>query len=871
MSGNLGPSPPATGAEGLLDLALSQPHQALATARALLSGTVAPGVAAVAHQAAAVVLREFGDIDQSLVEFRRAIGCARRAADHERAADARAAYGVALLMAGRPRAGLAQIEAAARGAVGPAAGRIHIRRAHAFYVLGRYPQMLGAAQAAISALATVDDPNWQARAYGHRAVANLFLGNVSRVDGDYARAEALLARTGQRLEYASALHDRGAAAFARGDLPAALALLDDAQQVVDELGVSEPEIDVTRVEVLLAAQLHRDALQVADGAVRRIEHSRGSATDRAVLLFAAARAAAASGDPALAVVRGAEALRMFRRQHQTVWAARAELALLESRYATGDRSPPLLRAAARLAARLPERDRARARDGHLLAGRVALALGRGAAADRHLRAAAAGRPVDLRGRTTGWLARALLADVTGRPRDMIVACSRGLDGLEAHLATLGATELRAEATVQGGELARLVLRSAVADGDARRLFTWSERWRATALAVPPVRSDADAAMTRALTTLRALTRRSDPAGTARGADLALDRRRAEDAVRKESLRSHAGGQARARRVRLRDLRPLLEDTDLLQLTDVGGQLFAVVLATDRAPVMRLVGSTAMAERSLAHALFALRRAAARRAQVPLDMGAIGTRLQDTLLGPAARLLTSAEVVLVPPGRLHAVPWGLLPALRDRPFTVAPSAATWVRGRQAAVRPADGGERVVLVAGPGLATGTTEVRRLAERYPHAVVLADGEATCERALTAMDGAWLGHVAAHGIFRADSPLLSALELDDGPLTVYDLERLARAPHRVVLSSCNSAVGAPTGADELLGVVSALVALGSAGVVASVVPVDDPGTVAFMLALHEFLPGRSLGEALLRARRSLPGDRTASWVGESFIALGG
>ena len=89
----------------------------------------------------------------------------------------------------------------------------------------------------------------------------------------------------------------------------------------------------------------------------------------------------------------------------------------------------------------------------------------------------------------------------------------------------------------------------------------------------------------------------------------------------------------------------------------------------------------------------------------------------------------------------------------------------------------------------------------------------------------------MAAHGTFRADSPLFSAIELDDGPLTVYDLERLRQAPYRVVLSSCNSAVGA----DELLGLVSSLITLGSAGVVASVVPVNDPASVPLMLALHD------------------------------------
>jgi hypothetical protein len=42
------------------------------------------------------------------------------------------------------------------------------------------------------------------------------------------------------------------------------------------------------------------------------------------------------------------------------------------------------------------------------------------------------------------------------------------------------------------------------------------------------------------------------------------------------------------------------------------------------------------------------------------------------------------------------------------------------------------------------------------YARPTVLADGAATAERVLAALDGAWLAHVAAHGHFRADSTLL-------------------------------------------------------------------------------------------------------------------
>jgi CHAT domain-containing protein len=137
--------------------------------------------------------------------------------------------------------------------------------------------------------------------------------------------------------------------------------------------------------------------------------------------------------------------------------------------------------------------------------------------------------------------------------------------------------------------------------------------------------------------------------------------------------------------------------------------------------------------------------------------------------------------------------------------------------------------------------------------------------------LDGAWLAHVGAHGRFRGDNPMFSALEMADGPLTVYDLEGLRRPPYRLLLTACESGVGSPTGADELLGLASSLTALGTAGLLASVVPVNDEATVPFSLAVHERLrAGDDLASSLLAARRAAadPVARATAW---SFLALGG
>lgn len=116
----------------------------------------------------------------------------------------------------------------------------------------------------------------------------------------------------------------------------------------------------------------------------------------------------------------------------------------------------------------------------------------------------------------------------------------------------------------------------------------------------------------------------------------------------------------------------------------------------------------------------------------------------------------------------------------------------------------------------------------------------------------------------------MFSSLRMADGPLIVHDFERLARSPYRIILSSCDTARLASVGADELLGLVAALLPLGTAGVVASSAPVNDEAVVALMLALHKGVSGLSLAEALRDARAALPGDAPHQATGWAFTAFG-
>ena len=200
----------------------------------------------------------------------------------------------------------------------------------------------------------------------------------------------------------------------------------------------------------------------------------------------AAQCALAAAQPQVALDRARAAYRFFRSQHSAWWQARAGLALVQARYAAGRASARLLNAADQAAARLTALGSAEATQAHLLAGRVALDLGRRDDADRHLIVAARSRRSGpAMSRASGWLSEALRAEAAAHPRRLLAACRRGLAVLDEYRFTLGASELRAQATAHGAQLAVLAQRHAARAHQPRLFLAWSERWRATALAVPP--------------------------------------------------------------------------------------------------------------------------------------------------------------------------------------------------------------------------------------------------------------------------------------------------------------------------------------------------------------------------------------------------
>ncbi|WP_454345470.1 CHAT domain-containing protein [Streptomyces canus] len=853
-------------------MVFAAPNQALARAEDVLGSDPSPLHASVAHQVIGIWQRDWGDMRIALDHLRRARDLGARSESADREADALAALGVALVHAGRTRQGLESLERGVAVSSGHTRAQVLFRRAYASWVLGHHRAALEDVRRAVPVLRQADDVIWTARALTLRATVHLALGAVERADADFTAAEALWDTTGQEHDKADVVESRGLAAYRSGDVPAALRLLDEAQERYAKLGTPTFMLTIRRCEVLMAAGLAPEALAEADAAIKVLDGIGGQSTRKAELLLAAARAARHAGDAHTAIARADMAVRLFAGQRRTWWETHARLVLIEARVAAGRGSGRLVADAAAVADRLASFGAPAAPEASLLAGRIALGLGWREDARRHLEVAArsrhSGPPL---ARMTGWAARALWARAVGTDRQVLEACRRGLDVLDDHRTTLGASELRARATAQGAELAGLAARASLASGGPRRLLVWSERWRATVLSAPPTRPPADPALLSGLTAFREIAARAEEARMEGRPVPTLEReqRRLEREIRSRTL--HIRGDAPGDGYRFdpgRLLERLGDDVRLVELAVLDGRVQVLLCAQGR--VRRFEGGLlADAEREAEHVQAGLRRLAHPGAEARLPVvEAAGRRLEELLLGPAAARLGSGPVVVVPPGRLHQVPWALLPSLRDRVFSVSPSASSWLRARETPP-PAQGGQ--VLVRGPGLATGGAEVPELAALYGSATVLEHDDARVPRVLEELDGAALAHIAAHGAFRADSPLFSSLRMADGPLIVHDFERLDRSPYRIILSCCDTARFASVGADELLGLVTALLPLGTAGVVACSAPVNDEAVVPLMLTLHKGLSaGASMAEALRDARASLPGDSVHRATGWAFSAFG-
>jgi CHAT domain-containing protein len=217
------------------------------------------------------------------------------------------------------------------------------------------------------------------------------------------------------------------------------------------------------------------------------------------------------------------------------------------------------------------------------------------------------------------------------------------------------------------------------------------------------------------------------------------------------------------------------------------------------------------------------------------------RLQELYLELFASIrhkIKGQELVIVPHELLHYVPFHALfdgdKYLIDS-FTVsyAPSASIFAQCRRNHTKK----------AGPCLLMGVPDVQApciydelqsVARIVPQAEVFLGRNAS--EAILRKKGpkSRLIHIATHGFFRRDAPMLSGIRLGDTFLTLTDLYQLRLDADQVTLSGCSTGLNVIAPGDELIGLMRGLLFAGARSLLLTLWDVSDGSTAEFMKAFY-------------------------------------
>jgi tetratricopeptide (TPR) repeat protein len=742
-------------------------------------------------------------------------------------------------------------------------GRIFHQKGVMLLRSGRHAEAIEAYDQAVPILDEVKqhpdgDPELLGKVYLNRCLAYIELGNPIPAEQDARRCIELATEYGLPRLRAKAQGNLGAIASLTGDVPAALRHMDSVAVIFGETAPGLiPRLQIDQARVLLEAGLAEEAARHLDEALPVLRAQR-IGQDLAEAELARAATALIEGDYTLAKQLASNAHRRFVKRGSETWAEVAALTKLRVEASAALADPSTLLSpnkAAKLAQRLIAIGLTdEAAMATMLAVRLAVRRGDLTAAEKLLAQVPPLRkiaPIDHKMMLR--LCRAELAIAKSDRRRALAQAKAGFDELGAVRDRMGGLDLVCGTAVHGLELARLavglVLDGAKTEADARRLLAWQERTRAQVYRYEPTAAIDDPELATRVAELRTVLRTVQQARLERRPVAALEQRSVALQREVSRLGWHTSQWGKPRPVSSPDeVIKHLGDRALISFSGPANDLAAVVVAGGRTKLVRLGDKHGVLE--TARQLHADLDALAPDELIPPLVSAVSQSarrriqaLDDMLFGPngiPAALIGDRELIVVPFGELYSVPWETLPSLRGRSVSVAPSATAWVSAEEV---PQNDGP-VVLVRGPDLPAAATELDQLREVYPDAIVLDGERATADAVLSAMDGAKLVHIAAHGTHESANAMFSRLELFDGGLLAHEVARLRHPPAHIVLAACELALSHIRPGDEPLGFAGAMLASGSRTVVAAVNRVGHRSAALTMTDYHRRLVNKPVAD---------------------------
>jgi CHAT domain-containing protein len=281
-------------------------------------------------------------------------------------------------------------------------------------------------------------------------------------------------------------------------------------------------------------------------------------------------------------------------------------------------------------------------------------------------------------------------------------------------------------------------------------------------------------------------------------------------------------------------------------------------------------------------------------------------LAAELLGPVLPLLNGRRLLVVREGALLYLPFGalILPATKEfgreplvaryeTSYLPSASVGVWIRRKRRS--PVATSLDVAALANPQpivdfkplpFSAGEAQAVISAAPRPRGVAFVGSQAVKELITQGRIGEpRFLHLATHGFADDRYPELSGLvfaardekgRARDGVLRAYEVARLRLRSELVVLSACDSGLGAKIPGEGLVGLPHAFLRAGAGKVLASLWPVNDPAAPVLMRVLYQGMlqDGLSPEAALQRAQLRLAADpkwrQPYYWAGFVLVGAG-
>ncbi len=271
---------------------------------------------------------------------------------------------------------------------------------------------------------------------------------------------------------------------------------------------------------------------------------------------------------------------------------------------------------------------------------------------------------------------------------------------------------------------------------------------------------------------------------------------------------------------------------------------------------------------------------------------LGEVLYKRLLLPMQSAIAGRDLLIVPHGSLHYVPFAALHdgekfLMQGRALRYLPSAmllGLMPEARAFTASTLDPVNRLLILGNPDLGQAALDLpaAQLEAQDLQTMFATNSELFIRRAATETllkeraYGFSHIHVASHGEFSADAPLESRLKLskddkNDGMLSVSEIYGLRLNANLVMLSACETGLGSISSGDDVVGLTRGFLYAGAQNVVGSLWEVDDDATAELSRLMYAGMKkGLPVGKALAEAQEQLMRKKPHPYFWAAFLDSG-